>query len=63
VIAERPNGSIEPLLWLYNYKPQFQHPYFYSTPLSFPAGTKVEIAPMSAGTVSLLSTSTLKPGP
>ena len=54
VIAERPDGSIEPLLWLYNYKPQFQHPYFYAKPLKFPAGTKVEITPMSAGTVALL---------
>lgn len=63
VIAERPDGSIEPLLWLYNYKPQFQHPYFYREPLRFPAGTKVEITPMSAGTVALLATSTLKPGP
>ena len=63
VIAERPDGSIEPLLWLYNYKPQFQHPYFYSKPLKFPAGTKVEVMPMSAGTVALLSTSTQKPGP
>ena len=68
VIAERPDGSIEPLLWLYNYKPQFEHPYLYAKPLSFPAGTKVEITPMSAGTVALLwnprvATSTLKPGP
>ncbi len=55
VIAERPDGSIEPLLWLYNYKPQFQRTYMYRTPLSFPAGTKVQIAPMSAGTVALLA--------
>jgi len=63
VIAERPDGSIEPLLWLYTYKPQFQHTYFYTKPLSFPAGTRVEITPMSAGTVALLATSNLKPGP
>ena len=54
VIASRPDGSIEPLLWLYNYKPQFGHAYFYRTPLSLPAGTKVEITPVSAGTVALL---------
>lgn len=63
VIAERPDGSIEPLLWLYNYKPQFQHSFLFRKSLSFPAGTKVEITPMSAGTVALLTTSTLKPGP
>jgi len=62
VIAERPDGSIEPLLWLYNYKPKFEHPYFFRQPLSFPAGTKVEITPVSAGTLALL-TSAQKPGP
>ena len=55
LIAERPDGSIEPMLWLYNYKPQFQHPYFYKQPLTFPAGTKVEVVPKSAGTLGLLS--------
>ena len=63
VVAERPDGTIEPLLWLYNYKPQFQHAYIYRKPISFPAGTKLEIAPVSAGTVALLVTSTPKPGP
>ena len=63
VIAERPDGSIEPLLWLYNYKPQFDHPYFYRKALTFPAGTKVEITPVSAGTIALLTTSAQKPGP
>lgn len=63
VIAERPDGSIEPLLWLYNYKPKFAHSYIYQKPLNFPAGTKVEIAPVSAGTVALLTTSAQKQGP
>ncbi len=55
VIAERPDGSIEPLLWLYNFKPQFSHDYFYQAPLSLPAGTKVQIAPLGAGTITLFS--------
>jgi hypothetical protein len=55
VIAERPDGSIEPLLWLYNYKPQFQHAYFYKRPLTFAAGTRIEVVPVSAGTVALLT--------
>ncbi len=41
IIAEKPDGSIEPLLWLYNYKPQFDHAYYFKTPLSLPAGTKI----------------------
>jgi hypothetical protein len=27
--ATRPDGSIEPLLWLYNYQPRFPHTYWY----------------------------------
>jgi len=37
VTATRPDGSIEPLLWLYNYKPQFARPYWYSAALRLPA--------------------------
>jgi len=55
LIAERPDGSIEPMLWLYNYKPQFQHAYFFKQPLAFPAGTKMEVIPKSTGTLALLS--------
>ena len=55
VVAELPDGSIEPLLWLYNYKPKFEHPYFYAQPMSLPAGTKIEITPVSAGTVALIT--------
>jgi hypothetical protein len=54
VTAERPDGSIEPLLWLYQHTPRFVHPYWYSVPLRFPAGTKIGITPAGAGTVSLL---------
>ena len=53
-VAERPDGTVEPLVWIYNYKPRFDHPYWYSAPLHFPAGTKVEIAPRGAGSIALL---------
>ena len=55
VIADRPDGSIEPLIWLYNYKPQFDRTYYFRTTLSFPAGTKIEMYPPSAGAIALLS--------
>jgi hypothetical protein len=54
VIAERPDGSIEPLLWLYNYKPAFTRTYFYRKPLALPAGTTVHVYPFSAGAVALV---------
>jgi hypothetical protein len=53
-IAERPDGTIEPLLWIYDYKPRFDHPYWYSAPLRFPEGARIEIAPRGAGGIALL---------
>jgi len=55
VVAERPDGGIEPLLWLYDYKPQFARTYFYSKPLTLPAGTTIAVYPVSAGTIALIS--------
>jgi hypothetical protein len=51
-VAEKPDGSVEPLLWLYNYNPAFAHPYWYSAGVRLPAGTKIEVSP--AGAVTLL---------
>jgi hypothetical protein len=54
VIATRPDGLIEPLIWLYDYKPQFDRSYYFRKPLKLPAGTKIETYPSTAGSVSLL---------
>ena len=54
VTATRPDGSIEPLLWLYDYKPQFARSYWYSAALKFPSGTKIQVTPKEAGAVALL---------
>ena len=51
-------GAVEPLLWLYNYKPKFGHPYWFSTPLRLPRGTRIEVSPAQAGSVVLLSAKT-----
>ena len=51
-VAERPDGSVEPLLWLYNYNPKFAHPYWYTAAVRLPAGTKIQVTP--AGAVTLL---------
>jgi hypothetical protein len=53
-VAERPDGTIEPLLWIYDYKPRFDHPYWFIAPLRFPAGARIEIAPRGAGSIALL---------
>jgi hypothetical protein len=62
VIAERPDGSIEPLLWLYNYKPEFARSYFYRKPLTLPAGTTIQVYPVSSGTISLLTPAIARAG-
>jgi hypothetical protein len=41
ITAELPDGSIEPLLWLYAYKAAYGHPFFLRKPLALPAGTVI----------------------
>jgi hypothetical protein len=53
IIAIRPDSSIEPLLWIYQYNPAFHRTYYYVSPVALPAGTKIDMSPGSAGTVGL----------
>ena len=53
VIAALPDGAIEPLIWLYDYKPEFDRTYYFRKPLKLSAGTKIETYPSSAGGISL----------
>jgi hypothetical protein len=55
VTARRPDGSIEPLLWLYNYKPLFAHVYWYKAGLHLEASTRIEVTPPGAATVELVT--------
>jgi hypothetical protein len=55
VLATLPDGMIEPLIWLYDYKPEFDRTYYFRKPLKLPAGTKIETYPASAGTISLVA--------
>src|SRR4029077_7169227 len=48
ISASLPDGRLEPLLWLQNYKPQFGHPFVFRTPLTLPAGTVVNGVPATA---------------
>jgi len=43
ITARRPDGSIEPLLWLYNYKPEWNHTFLYRTAVQLPKGTVIEM--------------------
>jgi hypothetical protein len=53
ITASFPDGRLEPLLWLENYKPQFGHPFMLRTPLTLPTGTVIHGVP-EAGKVALL---------
>jgi hypothetical protein len=52
ITAELPDGSIEPLLWLQNYKKSWDHPFLLRHPLDFPAGTIIRGVP--GGTIVAL---------
>jgi hypothetical protein len=39
IVAERPDGTVEPLLWLYGYSEKYRHAFLLRKPLALPAGT------------------------
>jgi len=53
-VAKLPDGSVEPLLWMYQYQKRFDHAYWYKSTLRLPAGARVEVTPRDAGTIALL---------
>jgi len=48
IVATLPNGRVEPLLWLYEYKAAFAHPFLLRTPLKLPRGTLIVGVPTTA---------------
>jgi hypothetical protein len=42
--ARRPDGSVEPLLWLHNYKRQWNRTFSYREPVLLPKGTILEMS-------------------
>jgi hypothetical protein len=53
VVVHRPDGTVQPLLWIYPYRRRWQWIYRYREPVRLPAGSRVEITPAGAGTVIL----------
>jgi hypothetical protein len=41
IVAELPDGRVEPLLWLYEYENRYRHPFMLRRPLQLPAGTVI----------------------
>jgi mono/diheme cytochrome c family protein len=42
IVATLPDGRVEPLLWLYEYRNRYRHPFLFRRPLQLPAGTVIQ---------------------
>jgi hypothetical protein len=54
LIAELPDGSVEPLLWLRNYKPAFKHTFSLRKPLALKPGARIVVEPAGAAAFTLI---------
>jgi mono/diheme cytochrome c family protein len=41
IVAALPDGRIEPLVWLYEYRSSFKHAFLFRRPIALPAGTVI----------------------
>jgi hypothetical protein len=48
IVARRPDGSVEPIVWLHGYEAHKPHPFLFRKPLRLPAGTAILGVPQSA---------------
>ena len=55
ITAELPDGRVEPLLWLYNYREEYGHPFLFETPIELPLGTVIRGIP-AGSSVALIPT-------
>jgi len=53
ITAAFPDGRIEPLLWLYEYRNSYRHPFLFRKTLEMPAGTAIRGVPRGARIVLL----------
>jgi hypothetical protein len=45
IVAASPDGEMTPLLWLYEYKDDYRHPFLFRQPVELPAGTVIRGMP------------------
>ena len=53
-VVQKPDGGIEPLIWIYDYKPKFDRAYYFEKPVILPAGSKIDVYPAGAGSLAFL---------
>jgi hypothetical protein len=51
VTAVKPDGTVEPLLWVEEFNPSYDQPYWFANPLRLPAGSRIDIS--GPGSVTL----------
>lgn len=57
ITALLPDGTVEPLLWFQEYKPQWAHAFLLRSPLDLPKGTVIQGVPKDVSIVLLPATS------
>lgn len=53
-VAHKPDGAIEPLIWIEKFNPKFNQSYYFREPLRLPDGTKIEVTPKTASVVLII---------
>ena len=48
IVAALPDGGTAPLLWLYEYKDAYRHPFLFREPIELPAGSVIKGVPADA---------------
>jgi hypothetical protein len=55
VIAVKPDHTVVPLIWLYQFRPELARSYSYKQPILLPAGTRIVMELRSAVTMILIA--------
>ena len=55
IVAALPNGDVEPLVWLYEFKERYRHPFLFRTPFELPARTVIRGLPRGATILLMLT--------
>jgi hypothetical protein len=53
ITAELPDGRVEPLVWLYEYRTDYAHRFLFREPLDLPAGTVIRGVPEDSAVLLL----------
>jgi mono/diheme cytochrome c family protein len=48
IVAQLPDGRVEPLVWLHGYDARYAHPFVLRRPIELPPGTRVQGVPTDA---------------